>query len=267
MRHETPPGVGTSVARDWGSVPHPVVVLDDDGIVVAISAAAHAVLPEITVGDRLDGTAPAWVVEACRTRTEVVAGQLDGRDFHVQPTTLPDGQIACWLIADTDRSLQLVQDALQRERKHAAFLDEASAVLTVSLNVDRCMEATARMAARHLADAAVVVGPRSGGVLPVFGSDADGTVTQRQALAPLAEHHEEVLKLLNNALLSSGQCGAGAGREQPGQNLLALAERHVGGAAQQDQGAGRNAVAGQRRDHHRAHRPLETLRKQPGRQG
>lgn len=179
MRNETPPGVGTSITQDWGAVPHPVFVVDDDGVVRALSTPAHAVLPEVTVGGQLDGAVPAWLADACLSRSEVVTGQLGGRDFHVQPTTLPDGRVAWWLIGDTDRSLQLVQDALHRERRHAAFLDEASAVLTVSLNVDRCMEATARMAARHLADAAVVVGPRFGGALPVFGSDADGAVTQR----------------------------------------------------------------------------------------
>jgi hypothetical protein len=43
--------------------------------------------------------------------------------------------------------------------------------LTASLNVDRCREATVQMAARHLADAAVLVAPASRGRrLPVFSS-------------------------------------------------------------------------------------------------
>ncbi|KDO04657.1 hypothetical protein DV26_42760 [Amycolatopsis mediterranei] len=53
-------------------------------------------------------------------------------------------------------------------------------------------------------------------------------------------------------------------REQPGEEFLLVGERRPVAAAEQDQGAGGDAVAGQRRHHDGADRP-ETLRQHPGR--
>lgn len=48
------------------------------------------------------------------------------------------------------------------DRDRAALLAEVSAPLLSTLNVDRCLELVARQAARHIADAAVVVTPGNG---------------------------------------------------------------------------------------------------------
>lgn len=142
----------------WSAVPHPVVVVDERNVVCSVSPTAELLLPGVSVGDNL----PAWPSE------------VDAR-----PTPLPGGLVAWWLIEDTARSLRDTQEALVRERDRAAFLDETSAVLTASLNFDRCMEATVQLAARHLADAAVVVGPVSGRSLPVVCIGPDSEVEQR----------------------------------------------------------------------------------------
>jgi hypothetical protein len=54
------------------------------------------------------------------------------------------------------------QDALAHEQERTAFLSESSAALLGSLNL-RCMEVAARLAAEHLADAAMVLAPATGG--------------------------------------------------------------------------------------------------------
>ncbi len=189
MDNMTPPGIGTSIDSLWDAVPHPVLVVDTSGAVSAMSSAARTLFPGLSPGVAVEGNVPAWFASACRQQSALASdqepargsapGAADGRELSAHPTVLPGGDVAWWFLSDADRSLQLAEHALQRERKHAAFLDEASAVLTVSLNVDRCMEATARMAARHLADAAVVVGPHTGLMLPVFCAGTDGAVQQR----------------------------------------------------------------------------------------
>lgn len=71
-----------------------------------------------------------------------------------------------WWLADvTDR--QFAEDELAAERARTTFLAEASNVLLASLNTDRCMRVTAQLASRHLAEAAVVIGPAVGRKLPL----------------------------------------------------------------------------------------------------
>lgn len=197
MDHLNPPGIDTSVAGPWDAVPHPVLVVDKSGAVTAMSSGARTLFPGLSPGTSVQDNAPSWLAAACRQQAalaaqqEPVSGDVPGpigdRELSAYPTLLPGGDVAWWFLDDTARSLQLAEDALHRERKHAAFLDEASAVLTVSLNVDRCMEATAQMAARHLADAAVVVGPHTGRELAVFCTGPDGVVHQRRIAAQPSE--------------------------------------------------------------------------------
>lgn len=181
----------------WGSVPHPVIVVDRDGFVVASSTAGNAVLPAVTAGSPLVGSVPDWLSDAHRDfagalpdsalTPPVAAGSADGRDLQARPTALPGGEVAWWLVEDTDRLLREAQRALTREQERTAFLDEASAVLLASLNFDRCMEATVQMAARRLADAAVVVAPVVGRQVPVVSSRSDGTVVHRKVDADVAD--------------------------------------------------------------------------------
>lgn len=171
--------VDTTPDTAWTNVPYPVLVVDAAGSVKARSDSAGALLPGAVPGGSLAHTTP-WLARAHLTPVGgsriAVAGELDGRTFEARPTPLPDGDVAWWLVDDTDRSLEVANTALARERERATFLDEASAVLMASLNLDRCMEATVELAARHLADAAVVVPPVRDKRIPVvvYGcADAD----------------------------------------------------------------------------------------------
>ena len=96
---------------------------------------------------------------------------------------LPSGEVAWSLVEDTGQVLREAPSALTREHERAAFLLEASAVSTASLNIDRCREATVQLAARDLADAAVVVAPASRGRrMPIFYCDHTGTAQQRGSM-------------------------------------------------------------------------------------
>ncbi|GAA5610918.1 hypothetical protein Spla01_02064 [Streptomyces platensis] len=90
-----------------------------------------------------------------------------------------------WLVDDTAR--RAAEDALRAERERTGFLAQASTELLASLNVDRCMDVTARLATRYLADAAVVVAPPSGRWPAMSFCGPDG----------------RVVRLLNGALLDS----------------------------------------------------------------
>jgi serine phosphatase RsbU (regulator of sigma subunit) len=78
-----------------------------------------------------------------------------------------------WLVDVTDR--RRAEEALVREQDRFAFVVETSDELLTSLNVDRCTETTARLAAEYLADAAsVVVGTASGKVSVTTADHASG---------------------------------------------------------------------------------------------
>ena len=186
-------GVDADLDQAWTSVPHPVLVVDRAGVLQGLSDSARSVLPGATLGDQLEVSAPSWLSRAHDffvrpgEQSAATSGSVDGREFDAHPTTLPSGNVAWWLLEDTGRSLQLTQQALTRERERASFLDEASAVLMASLNHDRCMEATVQMAARHLADAAVVVAPLNSQRMPIVCSGSDGQVELRSVDADPAD--------------------------------------------------------------------------------
>lgn len=185
-------GVDAGPDAAWTSVPHPVLVVDRAGVLQGLSAAARSVLPGASPGDQLEVSAPSWLSHAHdefvrpEARPLTRSGSVEGREYDAHPTRLPGGEVAWWLL-DTGPSLHDTRVALARERERASFLDEASAVLMASLNLDRCMEATVSMAARHLADAAVVVAPLSGQRVPVVCGGADGVVEQRNVDADPAD--------------------------------------------------------------------------------
>ena len=178
--------LGVAASEAWASVPHPVLVVDRDGIVGGLSDTARAALPDVSVGTALQDAEMPWLARAHRdflaTETDAGSefrGDIGAQEFTAQPTTLPDGQVAWWLMARPDAVLRQTQVDLARERERAAVLDEASAVLMASLNLERCMAATVRLAPVHLADAAVLVAPASEHRLPVVCCGPDGSVEQR----------------------------------------------------------------------------------------
>ncbi|MFJ1869192.1 PP2C family protein-serine/threonine phosphatase [Streptomyces sp. NPDC088097] len=92
-------------------------------------------------------------------------GPVGERTYEAHPTARHDGTVVWWLVDDTDH--RLAREALRTERERTAFLTEASNLLLSSLNVERCMDVTAQMAAEHLADAALVIAPSRGRELPL----------------------------------------------------------------------------------------------------
>ncbi|MGZ4582896.1 MAG: PP2C family protein-serine/threonine phosphatase [Mycobacterium sp.] len=182
-------GVEIELDALWASVPCPTLVVDRAGVVRTLSASAQSALPGAAVGGRLEETA-AWLSSAHDrlisappdpgdSDRSVVPGTVAGRKFDAHAAVLPGGEIVWSLVEDTGQLLRDAQRALAKEQERTAILLEASSVLTASLNVDRCREATVQMAARHLADAAVLVAPAGRGRrLPVFSSDLTGAVEQ-----------------------------------------------------------------------------------------
>ncbi|MFI1016648.1 SpoIIE family protein phosphatase [Streptomyces sp. NPDC020965] len=162
------------------SAPHPVIIADAAGTITSLNRAAAALLTRATIGAGLRATAPTWLARAHRELAGAPAparsvsagaphrpvhGRVGAQTFEARPTRRHDGSVVWWLTDDTDR--HLAEEALSAERERTRFLAEASNVLLASLNTDRCMVATARLAAEHFGDAAVVIAPAVGRGLPV----------------------------------------------------------------------------------------------------
>ncbi|MEU6708858.1 PP2C family protein-serine/threonine phosphatase [Streptomyces wuyuanensis] len=160
----------------WTQAPYPALVADRAGGVVEVNAAAAALFPGAIGGARLRDVAPAWLAEAHRCATEeggagrtgAVRGRHRELTLEAHPTAGDNGDVVWWLVDDTDRVV--AETALHDERERTAFLADASTRLLASLNVDRCMEVAVRMAAEHLADAALLVAPAAGKRHPMAAS-------------------------------------------------------------------------------------------------
>ncbi|MYS10513.1 SpoIIE family protein phosphatase [Streptomyces sp. SID6041] len=182
----------------WGPAPYPVLVADVHGAVVRCNDAAGLLLPAATPGALLADTVPDWLREAhsalsvpgphaAPLEAEALSGTIGERIFEAHPSVRGDGSVVWWLVDDTDR--RLAREALHLERERSAFLAEASTVLLSSLNLGRCMDVTAQMAAENLADAALAVAPARGQRLPVVtclrgGAPALSTVTVDPSAVP-----------------------------------------------------------------------------------
>ncbi|MFE1377483.1 PP2C family protein-serine/threonine phosphatase [Streptomyces sp. NPDC058740] len=161
-------GAGSPV---WRGSPHPAVVADREGGVVEFNAAAADLFPRLGIGKGLDEVVPGWLADAHRRLTHPphtpagpatagpapLRGCHDGRLLRAHPTESGHGDVAWWLVDDSD--LTAAQDALRTERERHAILAEASTQLLASLNPDRCLEKAALLAAEHLGDAALVISP------------------------------------------------------------------------------------------------------------
>ncbi|MFE6338188.1 PP2C family protein-serine/threonine phosphatase [Streptomyces sp. NPDC057798] len=174
-------GVGAS----WRGAPCPILVMDRDGGVVDLNDAARTLLPDPAPGGGAGRTAPHWLLDAHRGLTPgdagtgdpaPAAGTIADRAFRAHPTPRPGGEVVWWLLEDTD--LRLTERALDSARERASILSAASSALLSSLNLDRCLEVTARLAAEHLADAAVVVAPAQGRRHPLTYAEKGGPLSQ-----------------------------------------------------------------------------------------
>ncbi|MGI5328607.1 PP2C family protein-serine/threonine phosphatase [Actinomadura nitritigenes] len=91
-----------------------------------------------------------------------------------------------WWLFDVTENRRLERE-LAAERERTSFLADASSQLLASLNLERCMEVTVRLAARHLADAALVIAPGSGRSHPVSYCGPDGEVEHQELVVDPAE--------------------------------------------------------------------------------
>ncbi|CAL9608870.1 SpoIIE family protein phosphatase [Streptomyces sp. enrichment culture] len=179
---DLPDGIGAVPARPAGwtaAAPFPVVVLDAAGHVVEVNARAAALLPDARAGRPLGS--PVWLAEAhLAPGTGTPRGPVGDRFFAATAAPLDGGRTAWWLRDETAH--RALRAELEAERRRARFLAEASSALLASLNLERCMEVTARLAAEHLADAAAVITPTGARKLPVVACDHRGRIT-RDAVA------------------------------------------------------------------------------------
>ncbi|MEU5209001.1 PP2C family protein-serine/threonine phosphatase [Streptomyces sp. NPDC020742] len=188
LRSAPAPASGAGVG--WHTAPHPVLVVNATGVAHAANDAAALLFGSGAAGALPDGTLPGWLAEAHRRfgdgprsdgGEEPAYGPVGGRAFAARPSRAENGDVVWWLVDDTAR--RRAEEALRAERERTAFLAEASTELLASLNLDRCREVTARLAAEHLADAAVVVTPPSGRRLSVSCSGPDGRVVHDRVVA------------------------------------------------------------------------------------
>ncbi|MFG2622780.1 PP2C family protein-serine/threonine phosphatase [Streptomyces sp. NPDC048507] len=154
------------------TAPCPVLVVDPEGTLSLVNQAAAVLFPGARIGAELSAAVPRWITTAHRLfktggplpGSAPPAAPADGavgdRSFAAHPTTLDHGDVAWWFIDDTER--RTAAEALAVERGRTRFLGLASNALLSSLNTDRCMAVTAQLAAEHLADGAVVIGPAAG---------------------------------------------------------------------------------------------------------
>ena len=176
----------TEPGSPWGQAPHPALVADGRGTVVLLNDAAGVLLPGAGPGTCFADVVPAWLSVAHdtlrtpgprndRAADAPLSGVINGRSFEAHPRVQRDGTVVWWLLDDTDH--RLAREALRVERERTAFLARASSTLLSSLNLGRCMDVAAQMAAQTLAEAALVVAPPRGPVLPVVSCLRGGDPT------------------------------------------------------------------------------------------
>ncbi len=179
-----PSGADLTVGTAWAEAPCPVLVVDRHGGLVRINEAARLLLPGATGGDGPAERVPSWLADAQRRISAGLPGADPGpptgiigdRLFAAHPTPGADGDVVWWLVDETGR--HHAENALSDALSRAEILADVSSALLSSLNVPRCMEVAATMAAEHIAEAAVLVGPPQGRRHPLTYARRGGPVTQ-----------------------------------------------------------------------------------------
>ncbi len=179
-----PSRTGLLTGTAWIEAPYPVLVVDRRGGLVRINEAARLLLPDAASGDRLDERVPSWLSDAHRRLCDgspdagpgPPAGPIRDRLLEAHPTTGDDGDVVWWLVDETDR--RFAETALVDVRARSEILAEVSGALLSTLNVQRCMEMGAAMAAEHLAEGAVLVAPPQGRRHPLTFARRGGPVTR-----------------------------------------------------------------------------------------
>ncbi|MET9392998.1 PP2C family protein-serine/threonine phosphatase [Streptomyces sp. NPDC006624] len=161
-----------------------MLVVDRHGALVQLNEAARLLLPEAVSGDWLHESVPTWLSDAHRglaggprgSGDGPLSGSINDRVVLAHPTPAADGDVVWWLVDDTDR--RVAEEAVRSAQARSEILSEVSSTLLSTLNVPRCMEVAASMAAQHLAEAAVLVAPAQGRRHPLTYAPQGGPVVQ-----------------------------------------------------------------------------------------
>lgn len=153
---------GAEPGPSWDDAPYPALRIDADGRAATANRSARALFPAWR--HHLEDAVPEWLMTSWRT-ARPAGGLVAERSFEAHPVRHGDGSVTLWLVEDTDT--RVAREALRLERARTALLSEVSSALLATLNLDRCTELAARLAAEHLADAALVVAPSSRSGFPV----------------------------------------------------------------------------------------------------
>ncbi|MFF7934383.1 SpoIIE family protein phosphatase [Streptomyces sp. NPDC007940] len=160
-----------------------MLAIDENGGLVGLNTAARLLVPEADDGTPLNRRAPSWLTEprsdagdGLPAAADPRTGYLNGRFYEAHSTPGDEGEAMWWLVDCTDR--HLAEAALREAQSRSEVLSEVSSALLSTLNVSRCMEVAAAMAAEHLAEAAVLVAPPQGRRYPLTHAHRGGPVTQ-----------------------------------------------------------------------------------------
>ncbi|NKQ58615.1 SpoIIE family protein phosphatase [Amycolatopsis sp. K13G38] len=141
----------------WEFSPWPAVSVGADGTVLAVNRLARELLPSAKAGARFATVVPDWLGSARHDDPARASGWIGECFFEARPVLQTGHSVVWWLVEDTG-----AQRALRRERQRTAVLGEVSTALLGSLNLDRCLDVVARLAAEHLADTALVIAAQEG---------------------------------------------------------------------------------------------------------
>ncbi|GAA3590570.1 PP2C family protein-serine/threonine phosphatase [Nonomuraea rosea] len=157
----------------WEDAPYPMLAINAAGVIEEANGAARLLIP---------GAVPEWLSRAApdgrapATGYEPARGPIGERVFQAYPAP-GDGDRVLWWLVDVTGHQQAIE-ALRAHDEWTTFLTEACDELLSSLNPGRCLEATARLAARRLADAALVVMPVAGRRHLIACCDPQGNVVR-----------------------------------------------------------------------------------------
>lgn len=177
----------------WADAPWPVLVADRHGTLTGLNEAARSLLPGAASGDPLARWVPAWLADGHRRLTAgqegdpfaPLSGPAGDRHFTAHPTAAKDGGVVWWLTDETGR--RRAESALDEAQYRSRILAEVSSALLSTLNVPRCMEMTATLAAEHFAEAALLVAPPQGRRHPLTHAVRGGTVGRTTQLVDIEE--------------------------------------------------------------------------------
>ncbi|MFI6183189.1 PP2C family protein-serine/threonine phosphatase [Nonomuraea sp. NPDC051191] len=169
--------------------PYPMLVADASGAVERANAAARSLLGGVArIGPewlarahhelcaRLAAPPGAGSTPDAEGEPRPVRGPVGERVFEAHPVHAGRDRVTWWLVDVTER--EHAMEVLRAERDSAASMVAAATELLSSLNLDRCLEAVARLAVTHLAEAARVVVPL-GRRYEVAYYDAGGEAVRR----------------------------------------------------------------------------------------